>query len=115
MRTPWHHDKRIKLSKQKTAKLFLERHGCCRQCGHKLFRDKKRGWVVEHIIALENGGTNDWDNLGITCLLCKPMKDADDHAVAAKSRSMAVNHFLPKNMRQSTWPKRSFPKRELAD
>ena len=57
-RSPWHHDSRIRLSEQQTAKLFLERHGCCRECGRKL--GPSDNWIVEHIIALvENdvGGT----------------------------------------------------------
>lgn len=112
-RSPWHHDKRIKLSAQKTAKLFLERGGCCRECGHKFRPGDKRGWIVEHVIALENGGSNEWDNLGITCLLCKPIKDADDHGKAAESRSKAVKHYLPRNMRRSSnWPQRKFSRRE---
>jgi len=115
MSSPWEHVPRINLTKQKKAKLFLERHGCCRECGFKFRGGDKRGWIVEHIIALENGGTNDWDNLGITCTFCKPQKDAADHAIAAKTRSVAVNHYLPKNQRPSTWPKRSFPKRERAE
>lgn len=99
-RSPWHHEKRVRLSEQKTAKLFLERGGCCRECGRKL----KPGddWIVEHITALENGGTNDWDNLGITCTNCKPGKDARDHGEAAKSRSKATKHFVSKSMRQKS-------------
>lgn len=108
-RNPWEHEPRIRLSEQKATKLFLERHGCCGECGWKFRPGDKRKWIVEHIIALENGGTNDWDNLGITCTVCKPIKDAEDHAMAAKSRSKATKHFLPKNMRKpSRWPKRPF-------
>lgn len=103
-RTPWHHDPRVKLTEQKTVKLFLERNGCCRECGRKL--GPKDDWICEHVIALENGGTNEWDNLGITCSWCKPKKDAADHGEAAKNRSKATKHFLPKSMRKSSWPKR---------
>ena len=100
MRTPWHHDPRIRLSDQQIAKLFLERNGCCRECGRKL--GPADGWIVEHIIALENGGSNDWDNLGITCLQCKPGKYAADHAQAGKQRRTAVKHLLPKNLRKKS-------------
>lgn len=108
--SPWHHHPRIRLTPQKVAKLFLERHGCCRECGRKL--GPSDDYIVEHIIALENGGTNDWDNLGITCLWCKPKKDAEDHATAASTRSKATKHFISKSMRQSKWPSRKFSKRE---
>ena len=99
LRSPWHHDKRARLSPQKTAKLFLERHGCCRDCGRKL--GPSDDWIVEHIIALENGGSNDWDNLGITCSWCVPAKNAADHGEAAKSRKAATRHVLPKSMKRS--------------
>lgn len=98
MRSPWHHDPRIKLTEQQVAKLFLERHGCCRECGRKLTaRDQ---YIVEHVIALECGGTNDLDNLGLTCSWCKPIKDAADHAQAGKQRRTATKHLVPKTMRK---------------
>jgi 5-methylcytosine-specific restriction protein A len=109
-RSPWHHEPRIRLSEQKAAKLFLERGGCCRECGRKL----KPGddWIIEHVIALENGGTNDWENLGITCSWCKPKKDAEDHGKAAESRSKATRHFVSKSMRKKKpWPSRPFNNR----
>lgn len=100
MRTPWHHEPRLHLTEKQAAKLFLERHGCCRECGRKLTaRDE---WIVEHVTALENGGTNDWENLGITCTWCKPVKDAIDHGRAAKSRDVATKHILPKSMRKKS-------------
>ena len=103
MRSPWHHDPRIKLSKQKAIKLLHERFGCCRECGNDLIKSG-RDWIVEHVIALENGGSNDWDNLGITCTFCKPVKDARDHKLAAKARSVATKHLLPLSMRRSKMP-----------
>lgn len=98
MRSPWHHDPRIRLTEQQVAKLFLERHGCCRECGRKL--GPSDSWIVEHVIALENGGTNDWENLGLTCSWCKPDKDARDHAQAGKQRRVATRHLVCKPMRK---------------
>ena len=98
MRSPWHHDPRIRLTEQQIAKLFLERHGCCRECGKKL--GPSEDWIVEHIIALECGGSNEWDNLGITGLCCKPLKDARDHAQAGKQRRTATRHIVSKSMRK---------------
>lgn len=106
--SPWHHVKRIKLTDNQVAKLFVERGGRCHICKRKLRVGDD--WIVEHLIALENGGTNDRDNLDITCLWCKPKKDAEDHASAAKSRGVAVKHLLPKSMRKSKWPKRKMRK-----
>lgn len=93
------HEPRKYLTDQQKAKLFLERNGCCRECGRRLTPSDK--WIVEHVIALENGGTNDWDNLGITCEWCKPKKDAEDHGKAAKSRHVATKHVVPKSERRS--------------
>lgn len=100
MRSPWHHDPRIRLTAQQVAKLFLERHGCCRECGRKL--GPGTDYIVEHIIALENGGTNDFENLGLTCLPCKPVKDARDHAQAGKQRRTAAKHFVSCSMRKKS-------------
>jgi len=100
LRTAFHHEPRVRLSQQQTAKLFLERHGCCRECGRKL--GPADDWIVEHIIALENGGKNEWENYGITGLCCKAAKDARDHGAAAKNRKAATRHCVSKSMRQRT-------------
>ena len=101
-RSPWHHDPRIRLSQQKIAKLFLERGCICGQCKRKL--GASDDWIVEHVLALENGGSNDWHNLGITCTRCKPAKDAADHGAAAKSRKSATRFVVSRSMRQSSFP-----------
>ena len=108
-RTPWHHDPRIRISDPQAVKLFLERGGCCRECGHRL----KPGddWIVEHVIALECGGSNDWGNLGITGACCKPIKDAADHAQAAKQRHTATRHFISSSMRKRKWLNSKFKKK----
>jgi len=100
MKTPWHHEPRKFLTEQKAAKLFLERGGRCGQCQRKLMPGDD--WIVEHVLALENGGTNDWDNLDITCSWCKPAKDAKDHATAGHIRRAATKHIVPKSMRKKS-------------
>ncbi len=103
-RSPWHHDPRERLTDQKAAKLFLERGGCCHRCKRKLRAGDD--WIVEHIIALENGGSNDWTNLAITCDWCKPEKDAEDHSQAGKQRSTATKHVISRSMKRgSKWPR----------
>lgn len=100
MRSPWHHDPRIRLTEQQVAKLFLERNGCCRECGRKLAPGQD--YIVEHIIALECGGSNEWDNLGITGLCCKSIKDARDHTRAGKQRRTATRHLVSRSMRKKS-------------
>jgi 5-methylcytosine-specific restriction endonuclease McrA len=97
--SPWHHVPRKTLTPQQKAKLFHERGGRCHRCRRKL----RSGdiWSVEHMFALENGGSNDRDNLDITCSWCKPKKDAADHATAAKSRHVATKHAVPSRERKS--------------
>lgn len=100
-RSPWHHEPRARLTNQQVAKLFFERGGRCCQCGRKL--GPSCDYIVEHKIALENGGTNDWHNLDITgTKCCKDRKDAKDHAEAAKSRKAATRHVVSKSMRQKS-------------
>lgn len=105
--TPWHHEPRARLTEQQAVKLFLEHGGCCRECGRKL--GPADDWIIEHVVALENGGTNETANLGITCTWCKPKKDAKDHAEAGHSRRQVTKHLLPRSMRtKKPWPKRPF-------
>ena len=92
--SPWHHEPRKSLSPQKRAKLFAEKEGRCHSCTRKIRPGE--GWIVEHVVALENGGTNDWSNLDITCGWCKGEKDAQDHRIAAKSRRVTTKHVVPK-------------------
>ncbi len=100
MRSPWHHEPRKFLTEQQAAKLFLERGGVCGQCGLKLMAGDD--WIVEHTLALENGGTNDWSNLTLTCAWCKPKKDAQDHATAGHGRRMAAKNIISKSMRKKS-------------
>lgn len=96
MTSPWEPTPRERLTDQEKARLFVERGGQCFSCTRKV---RVEVWSVEHIIALENGGTNDWDNLSICCTNCKPAKDAADHAKAAKSRHVRTKHVVPNSER----------------
>lgn len=92
--------KRRRLTPQERARLFQLRGGRCHSCQRKLGPADK--WIVEHVIALTNAGTNDVSNLDITCEWCKPKKDAEDHAKAAKTRSVATKHVVPKSERKKS-------------
>ena len=98
MTSPWRPTPRKRLSDQEKAQLFVDRDGRCFDCGRKV-RPGER-WSIEHIIALENGGTNEMTNLGICCPFCKPGKDAADHGKAAKSRRVRTKHVLPNSERK---------------
>ena len=98
MTSPWTPTPRERLTDADKARLFVERGGQCWRCTKRL-RPGDR-WIVEHLIALENGGTNDWENLGITGMCCKASKDARDHAQAGKQRRTATKHLVSKSMRK---------------
>jgi len=110
--SPFEITPRKRLTSQQKARLFLERDGKCHRCERKLSPGDK--WIVEHLTALENGGTNDWDNLSITCDWCKPEKDREDHGIAAKARHVATKHVgahVPKSppmpgTKRSGWKKK---------
>ena len=108
--TSLQHAKRGSMTPQRALRIFQARGGVCHcpandglrkdyGCGRKLGpRDE---WRVEHGRALENGGTDDDDDLFILCDWCWPEKDADDHGQAGHGRRMAVNAFVPKQYRKT--------------
>lgn len=95
-------EERKTLTDQQRAKLFLDRGGRCHKCSRKLGPADK--WIVEHVIALENGGDNEWGNLDVTCSWCLPKKNAEDAAQAAKTREIAVSHIVPREQRKRKGP-----------
>ena len=72
----------------------------CHRCGRKL----RAGdiWTDEHVLALENGGTNDWENRDITCSWCFKPKNAEDDKTAAKTRAVATRCIIPEACRQKS-------------
>lgn len=65
--------------------------GKCGECGRKIRTGES--WIVEHLVALVNGGLNRESNLGITCGWCKPVKDARDVADKSKVASIRKKHL----------------------
>lgn len=105
--TSFTHEKRGSMTGQRALRIFEAGGGrCAGPCGRKLFASDD--WHVDHIIALENGGTDDDTNLQILCGWCHKPKTADDHALAGHGRRMAVNAFVPKEYRGTGkgWRKR---------
>lgn len=95
----WSHEPRKRLTDQDRARLFMARDGVCSQCTRKIGLGDD--WIVEHDIALECGGNNDWSNLALTCGWCKASKDAADHGQAAKQRRTATAHVVPKSRKHT--------------
>lgn len=100
--TPFQHHKRGSMTPQRRARIFAAHDGCCHRCKRKL--GPGDDWDVEHILALENGGTDDDDNLGPCCDWCHVEKTADDHAIAGKGRRRYTKSVVPKRyLRSRSW------------
>jgi 5-methylcytosine-specific restriction endonuclease McrA len=82
--------------------------GRCHKCQRKIPVGDK--WILEHLIALINGGANAEPNLCLTCSWCKPIKDAEDVAEKAKTYAVKSKHLLPR--KRSRLQSRGFPKAE---
>lgn len=81
-------------------------HGRCHRCARKI--PVGDAWIIEHRIALINGGRNAEDNLCLTCSWCKPLKDAEDVAEKAETYRVRSKHVLPRE--RSRLQGRGFPK-----
>lgn len=105
MTSPFEHVKRKQFTAQERAAVFAKRNGKCHRCDRRLSpRDK---WTLEHLIALENGGTNEPENLDVTCEWCEPEKTAEDHAAAGHARRAYTKHNVPSEFRRSkSWGRR---------
>lgn len=99
MTNPFQHVARRKFTPQQRAEVFALRGGKCHVCQRRLTPGDK--WILEHVIALEVGGTNDIENLDVTCEWCEPAKTADDHAKAGHARRAYTKHNVPGEFRRS--------------
>lgn len=86
------------LTDQQRAKLFLDLSGQCHKCTRPIRPGEK--WIAEHVRALQNGGTNEPENWGLTCSNCLPVKNAEDAKIAAKARHVITKHLVPSDQRQ---------------
>ncbi len=68
-------------------------HGKCHRCNRKI--PAGDAWIIEHRIAIINGGANAEHNLCLSCSWCKPLKDAEDVAEKAKTYAVRSRHVLP--------------------
>lgn len=99
MANPFQHEPRKHFTPQERAYVFALRGGKCHICKRKLRPGDD--WTLEHVIALENGGTNQLENMDVTCEWCEPNKTAEDHSIAGHSRRAFTNHNVPSRFRRS--------------
>lgn len=66
-------------------------------CGRKIQAGER--WTLEHIVALINGGRNAEVNLGCTCSMCLPIKNAADVAEKSNVADIRKKHLGLKKSR----------------
>lgn len=66
---------------------------CGSRC-HKCTREHQGegGWIIEHLIALTNGGEHREANLCLTCPWCLPVKNREDAAIKKKGSRVRKKH-----------------------
>ena len=108
MTSPFHHAPRRSMPPQRVARIFAERQGRCGMerndverpwgdgCGRK-FRPGD-DYEIDHVLALERGGTDDDDNMQLLCSGCHTIKTKDDHAEAGHIRRGYTKHVVPKRL-----------------
>lgn len=101
MSSSFTHATRRSMTPLRALRIFEAGGGKCSACSRKL--GPQDDWAVDHVVALENGGTDDDSNLQILCDWCHKPKTADDHAQAAKGKRMAAKHSVPRKFKQSRW------------
>lgn len=99
MGNPFEHAKRGGMSPQRRARVFAAHGGKCHVCTRKL--GPTDYWEVEHVVALERGGTDDDTNLAPVCEWCHSAKTSDDHAEAGRMRRSYTRHVVPREFRKS--------------
>jgi hypothetical protein len=88
---PYGVNKRLKLSPKKRLQLFLEHSGRCCLCKQPI--QVGDGYIVEHVLPLALGGTNDWENLAPAHRSCATAKTSKEAKERAKGRRVAEKHF----------------------
>ena len=99
MTSPFHHEKRKVFSPTERAKILVDAGERCAKCTREIGIGVD--WDVDHIIALENGGTNDASNLQVLCDWCHVPKTSDDHRSASRSKRVYVSQRVPARFRRS--------------
>lgn len=99
MSNPFQHIPRKRFTAMERARVFALRDGTCHRCRRKL--TARDDWTLEHLVALENGGSNEVENLTVTCEWCEPQKTAEDHEQAGHARRSYTKQHVPKRFQRS--------------
>ena len=104
MSNPFQHEKRHRFTPMERAKIFAAAGERCSACNRHLRIGDDWDLVegdIDHRIALENGGTNNPENMQVLCDWCHTPKTADDHRTASKSKRIYTSQRVPGRFRRS--------------
>lgn len=109
MTSPFRHVPRRSMTAQRIARIHALRNGRCGTPGTDAQRPYGDGcgrvfrpgddYDVDHILALERGGTDDDDNLQLLCEGCHTLKTGEDHSEAGHMRRTYAKHVVPGRLR----------------
>lgn len=98
--TSFTHAHRGSMTPQRALRVFQAHGGRCYRCQRKL--GPADDYAIDHVIALENGGSDDDANLALICDWCHDTeKTPEDHALAGHGRRMAAKHQVPKRFKRT--------------
>lgn len=80
---------RIKFTSATRKSVYAKYNGHCAICGRPV---KYNDMTIDHIIPLSSGGTNEKDNLELSCLRCNLMKSNMDFPEFFRSISEILVH-----------------------
>lgn len=118
MDDPFEVENRKKFSPKQRLEIFLAHNGICVLCDNKIQQNVR--WIVEHILPLWLGGSNEPDNLGPAHLQCAKDKTSREAFERAKGKRIRAKQdgTRPRKIRlipgskQSGW-KRTFDGRTI--
>ncbi|CAB4122649.1 HNHc domain containing protein [uncultured Caudovirales phage] len=105
-------EERKRFSPRERLAIWEKHKGACVICKGRI-DGVREPWIIEHIIALENGGDNADANLGPAHQTCAIEKTKVDHSIGAKLKRVRQRHLGIKTTRSplpggrgSKWKKR---------
>ncbi|WP_201863928.1 HNH endonuclease [Microvirga soli] len=83
---------RRKLTAHRRLRVWEQAAGVCALCERKIDGVRER-WIVEHLRALELGGTDELANMAPAHEVCARAKTRDDHRRAAQAKRQKIRHI----------------------
>jgi len=80
------------MSRSRRLRIWEAAKGCCCLCGQPIDGVRQR-WIVEHVRALELGGTDADDNCAPAHESCGVEKTKIDHIATAKAKRVKAHHL----------------------